>query len=114
MAGSYDFYIEQGATFSVTFTWRDATGALVDLTDYTAMLQIRQAIEDEDPVVDLSHANGITLGGALGTIAVTISASATEELELDQYIYDLKLTDADGVATRLLEGIVYVSRACSR
>jgi len=114
MAGKYDLYIEQGATYSKTFTWTDATGSAVDLTDFTARLHIRADIDDEDPIIELTHSNGITLGGAAGTIVATISAGDTELLELDQYVYDLKLTSAAGVATRLLEGTVFVSPAVTR
>jgi len=47
---------------------------------------------------------GITLGGAAGTIAITIDADYTSKLDDGTYVYDLELTSSSGIVTRLLEG----------
>jgi hypothetical protein len=47
---------------------------------------------------------GITLGGAAGTIVVTIDADYTSKLTSGNYVYDLELTSSSNVVTRLLEG----------
>lgn len=114
MAGEYTLCIEQGATFTRTFTWYNAAGAAVDLSNYTAALQLRVNKEDTDPVLSLTQLAGITLGGVAGTIAVTITAAQTAALTQERYLWDLKLTSSDGVATRLLEGPVVNSLAVSR
>ena len=41
-AAQYDILIEQGATFSRTFVWKDSSEVAVDLTGYTARMQIRK------------------------------------------------------------------------
>lgn len=42
-AGKHNFICEMGATFSRTVTWTDADGTPINLTDYTARMQVRQA-----------------------------------------------------------------------
>ncbi|WP_279631030.1 hypothetical protein [Rathayibacter sp. VKM Ac-2759] len=43
MAGKYNFTIEQGVAFTRVVTWKDASGALVNLTNKTARMQVRDA-----------------------------------------------------------------------
>ena len=41
-AGIYNATIDQGATWSVTVTYTDSNGAPINLTGYTAAMQVRQ------------------------------------------------------------------------
>ena len=113
-AGLYDITIEQGATFTLSLTWKDSTGAAVNITGYTARMQVRENYESESTLVSLTSAGGdIVLGGALGTIAVTIAASVTQLLQLEEAVYDLELVNGATV-TRLLQGKATVSREVTR
>lgn len=115
-AGKKDLVIEQGAEFSLTITYK-VSGAAVDLTDYSAYMQVRETKDATTAILDLSTdvGGGITLGGAAGTIAISVSGSAdadpnTYDLNFDTAVYDLKLVDATGETLRLLEGIVTLNR----
>lgn len=111
--GNYDFKIYQGATFSRVITWKDESGALVDLTGYSARMQIRKKI-DGDSIIELTTSNGrITLGGAAGTITLNISATDTAAL-LSNGVYDLELVASGNIVTRLLEGSVTLSREVTK
>ena len=113
-AGVYDITIEQGATFTMSLTWKDSTGSPVNLTGYTARMQVRTNYEAESTLVSLTSSGGdITLGGALGTIAVTIAATATQSLQLDEAVYDLELVNGATV-TRLIQGRAIISREVTR
>lgn len=113
-AGIYDITIEQGATFTLSLTWKDSTGNPVNLTGYSARMQVRTSYEAEDTLVSLTSSGGdIVLGGALGTIIITIAASATQTLQLDEAVYDLELVNGATV-TRLLQGRATVSREVTR
>ena len=46
----------------------------------------------------------ITLGGAAGTILITVASAYTESLPAATYVYDLELTSSDSTVTRILEG----------
>lgn len=113
-AGLYDITIEQGATFTLSLTWKDSTGAPVNITGYTARMQVRENYESESTLVSLTSSGGdIVLGGALGTIAITIAASVTQLLQLDEAVYDLELVNGATV-TRLIQGKATVSREVTR
>jgi hypothetical protein len=112
-AGVYDITIEQGATFTMSLTWKDSTGSPVNITGYTARMQVRTNYEAEDTLVSLVSPTNITLGGALGTIAVTIAATATQSLQLDEAVYDLELVNGATV-TRLIQGRAIISREVTR
>lgn len=113
-AGNYDFYIEQGATFNQTFIWKDSTGALVNLTGYTARMQVRQTVANDTVLLSLTTENGrISLGGSAGTIALTLDAATSAGITFARGVYDLELVHG-GVVTRLLEGQVDVSKEVTR
>ncbi len=111
--GSYDIKIYQGATFSQTFTWKDETDTPINLTGYSARMQIRASVDSSSTLVSLTSGSGITLGGAAGTIAVLISATDTASLSQNG-VYDLELVSGSGVVTRLLQGNVIVSKEVTR
>ena len=113
-AGLYDIIIEQGATFQMSLTWNDNTGSPINLSGYSARMQVRTSYEAEETLVSLTSLGGdIVLGGALGTIAITIAASVTETLQIDEGVYDLELVNGLTV-TRLLQGKATVSREVTR
>jgi len=120
--GTYNLCIYQGATVNLTFTWNagtccgsstvGATPQPVDLTGYTATLQIRQYQSTSAPL--LYDASGdITLGGTAGTIALVIPATVTEAFTFYSGVYDLLMTDSSGNVTALLAGNVTLQPAVS-
>ena len=113
-ATTYDILIEQGATYSQVVTYKES-GVAVNLTGYTARMQVRSTLESATTVVELTTANGrITLGGAAGTITLTISATDTASLTAGRGVYDLELVSGSGIVTRLLQGVATISRNVTR
>lgn len=114
-AAVYDLYIEQGATFVQPLVWKDSNGDPVDLTSYAARMQFRSSISSSTVLFSATTANGrIALGGALGTITITIDADDTAAFGFVSAVYDLELESASGFVTRLLEGGVEVSKEVTR
>lgn len=108
-AGTYKIECEQGADFTLNLTWRDGTGAVLNLTGYTARMDVRTSKDAATALVSATTENGrITLGGAEGTVQILIPASVTAGFAPGQYVYDLKLISATGRATRLIEGFFIV------
>lgn len=104
--GILDLDCYQGATFDYTLTWTTA-GSAVNLTGYTARMQVRESYDAGSAIVSLTNGTGITLGGTAGTIVLGLSATATAALDgtpQKQHIYDLELVSGSGVVTRLVEG----------
>jgi hypothetical protein len=105
--------IEQGATWEAVLTWK-INGTPVNLTGYSARMQARESHEATTTVISLASGSGITLGGALGTIALAMSAAATALLTAGKYVYDLELVSAGGEVTRLVEGTLIVTAEVTR
>lgn len=116
-AGTCNLCIDQGATFTRVFVWIagtccgcatvGATPGPVDLTGYSAAMQIRAYALSVTVLYDAS--SDLVLGGIAGTMTLTIPASATEGFTWWNGVYDLILTDSSGNVTRLLQGTVTVS-----
>lgn len=117
VANQYNIVVEQGGTFTLQITYKDSSGSAIDLTNYAARMEIRQAYTSASALVTLTSASGgsgdtsgIALGGAAGTITVVIAAATTGSLTAPATnVYDLELIAQNGSVTRLVEGKATVS-----
>lgn len=111
--GLYSPNAYRGETFSRVITWRDSAGALVNLTGYSAKIQIRDTVSNS--VLDeFAVGTGLTLGGALGTITWEMTAAETLALPTGNLAYDLRMTSGTSVVTYLLYGYVNVRETRTR
>lgn len=101
-----DITVEQGVTYKQSLIWQDEFGVALDLTNFTARMQIRHKLESVAPLVSLTELAGITLGGVAGTIDIVIVSDVTNAIENKKGVYDLELVSAAGEVTRLIEGNV--------
>jgi hypothetical protein len=101
--------IDQGATWEITFTYKGSNGSAIDLSIYTAALQLRTSYDATSPSLSLtSPSGGIVLGGTAGTIAITASATDTGNLTPGEYVYDLEIKTGTKVI-RLVQGRITVT-----
>ena len=108
-AQTYDITADQGATYSVVITYKNSNGTPINLTNYTARMQLRASYASTTAALSLTTENGrIALGGALGTITLTVAAATMETLEAKTYVYDLELITGATII-RLLQGL-FVNR----
>jgi len=110
--GTYNIVCPQGATFDRTFTIK-VNNAPLNLTSYTAAMQVRESYNSGTALVSLTNGSGITLGGTAGTVAVVISSTASAAIAPGAYSYDLEI-NSGGVVTRLLEGSFVVTGNVTR
>lgn len=109
-AATYDILIEQGATFQLNLVYKDSNDTPIDISGYTARMQVRRSYDAPTPLLDLTTENGcITLGGAAGTIAVEASSTLTKDLPTKPSVYDLELISPQSVVTRLIRGAATIS-----
>lgn len=117
-----DICIFQGATFSQTLYWEvGAPPVAVNLTGYTAKLQVRSTHKSKAVILELSTSNGrITLGtsGNMTTGAINLLISATDTAQLSvcddiKPVYDLEMTNS-GVVSRILQGNVIIAPEVTR
>lgn len=125
MADDQDFTVDQGATWRVQLYWTDESEAAVDLTGYTARMQVRRRVTDTNELLELTTENGrITLytgslpGGASPyNILLEVDAADMAALPATpqdrRWFYDLELVNA-GEVTRLLQGRFVVDPEVTR
>lgn len=110
MATKYNLAIEQGATFRRTLTWQQANKRPVNLTGYTALLQVRETAAATGVLLSLSTENGgLTIAGSTGQITILITDEQSLALTFTSGVYDLLLMAPNGDRVRLIEGKVTVS-----
>ena len=102
MSAKYNIVCDQATTFNLDFTIQTGN-VLWNLTGYSATMTIRPFVGSNTTTLVLTNGNGITLGGAAGTVSILISAAVTADFEPSRYSYDFVL-DSGTVVTRLLEG----------
>lgn len=111
-ATASNFTVTNGAT-GIYINGGIAT-APVNITDYTAALQIRSLPSSPSAVLSLTTGSGITITGATGTIAVHATAAQTTAIDEGPYYYDLEITSDQNVVTRVAQGQVVVSAEVTR
>lgn len=114
-AGVYDVTVEQGATFRLEAVYKDSAGAVVDLTGYTARMQIRKKKSSTTTLSDSTTANGeIVITAAAGKVVVEVPAATTALFGDRRAFYDLEIESSTGFVTRLLEGCVTITKEVTR
>lgn len=113
-AGIYNFTMDQGSNWDLNVVYKDANGNPINLTGYTAAMQLRQNYNSDTAVLTLSTSNGgITITGAQGKLVLSATAIQTGALDAGFYVYDLEITSG-GVVTRLIQGQVTVAGEVTR
>jgi hypothetical protein len=113
-AGIYNATIDQGSVWSVVLVYTDSNNVPVNLTGYTAAMQLRQNYNSEVANLTLTTANGgISIVGATGTITINATAVQTGLLDPGFYVYDLELTSGSNIS-RLIQGQLTVAEQVTR
>lgn len=107
--------IPQGATFRYKFAWVDAKKRAIDLTGFTARMQIRSSVSDPTVLVELTtENNGLIITPATGIVALHMSATQTADLNWTKGVYDIELIAVNGEVYRLVSGSVTVLQEVTR
>jgi hypothetical protein len=109
-AGTYNFILEQGATFNRILTVKENNSAM-NLTNYTVASKMRS-----------THDSGTVVGtftctisdATAGEITMQMTNSTTAAIEEGIYVYDLEITNSAGTVTRLMEGNITVNPEVTR
>ena len=109
-AGTYNFILEQGASFNRILSLKDKN-AVMNLTGYSVASKMRST-HDSSTVVGtltctISNASG-------GIITMSMPASTTAAIEEAIYVYDIEITSPSSVVTRLMQGTVTVNPEVTR
>jgi len=113
-AVTYNTTIEQGADWYVNFQWTDTSGNPINLSGYTAALQVRTSPLAKTTVLSLTSSSGIAITNGTGTLAVHATAAQTGAITNGLYSYDMEITSGSGIVTRLVQGSITVSAQVTR
>ena len=124
-AGKYDMTCEQGTTFIRTLAVlqpdleNDPTGEtfeIMDLTGYTARMQVRRTLDSTSKILDLTTANGaldVVFQDQVNVVRIFLPADVTASVDTSG-VYDLELVNQGGEVSRLVEGNFIVVREVTR
>ena len=111
--GRYNITVYKGTTFQLSPVWK-VDNLPVNLTGYSAKMQVRQ-FTDSSVAVELSTDNGkIVINAGLGQINMTLTAAQTTALTANSYQYDLNLTSPDGYVYKILQGAFVVNESVTQ
>lgn len=109
MAIKANLVIDQGATYSVTLDITDEEDQVIDLTGYTGAAQIRKHYTSSNSVPF-----SVSVVPLDGVVQLSLSANQTGSITAGRYVYDVELTNASGIVSRVVEGIVTVTPQATR
>jgi hypothetical protein len=104
MATVTNLSIDQGTTYSVTFTVNDDTGTARDLTNYQARSQMRRSYY----TTANTAFTAIVTSPLDGEVNISLTSTQTSALKDGRYVYDIELQAPGGAVERIVEGIVTV------
>ena len=111
------YSIDQGADWFATFIYQDPSGNPINMTGYTAALQIRSYPADTTAVLTLTTENGgISIDDLAGMVEVHATAEQTGLIDEGFYVYDLEVKDVlnGGIVTRLVQGQAQIDAEVTR
>ena len=97
--------VYQGADFETTFFVTKDNGANFDLTGYTGASLIKKHYDSSSSTTIVVE---IVSPPALGAVKLSLANSVTSGMHAGKYVYDVVLTSAQGVKSRVLEGVLTV------
>ena len=125
MPARHDITANQGETLNLHLSYTDSNDSVIDLSSYTAELQVRRTHYSSDKLLHLTGTTsgfggataGITgatggiylnrnsgnTGGETGGILIVAGATGTSLIPGGKHLYDLEI-NSNGTVTRLIEG----------
>jgi hypothetical protein len=106
----YDLVVDQGATLQRVFAIKNSAKRTIELTDYTARMQVRSWDEaSRDPVSEITAEytteNGyLEIIGSAGQVSLLVPPGDIAIFEPKAYVYDVEVESPTGETTRIIQG----------
>jgi hypothetical protein len=110
-ASATQFTVTNGATGN--YISGGLATAPVDITGYTAAMQMRSYPDNPTAVLTLTTDEGISIDGPTGTITLHATATQTGAINQGPYDYDIEIYQGSSV-TRVVQGQIEVSAQVTR
>lgn len=114
---NFQLVIEQGATFIFPVLYLNENGTPVNLTGYTAKMQIRETYPSDVALVTISTENGgIVIDPLIGRLDLTIDADITRALPAPwEGVYDVFVyAPTGGPEEKILGGQIIIDPQVTR
>ena len=112
---TYAIKLNQGSSYTLPLVLKDGEGALIDLSGYSAAMQIRIVPEAEEVIDELSTDNGrIVIDAENGKLTLSFPHEVTEADPAGQFFYDIEITSSDDEVTRILQGKIFINAEVTR
>ena len=109
-----NFKVVQGDTFSIIVTYQNPDGTDINLTQYTARMDVRNEPSGKILCASATTSNGISIDPLNGELTITFTPSQTRKFTTPNAAYQLKLISPSGVNTTILSGYFSVTPAVIR
>ena len=109
-----NFILTRGATFNPELIWENSDGTVVNLTGYTARMDVRADPTSAELLTQLLTGSGITIDGPNGKISLLIASATTKTFLWTSAAYDLFLTSGTGIVTALIFGRIIMKEAVTK
>lgn len=113
MASVYvnNLVINAGSDFTQSFTLEGSDNSALNLTDYSVNAQMRKWAGSSTAV---SFGSTIIVPKTLGRVVISLASTETQNLKPGRYVYDVLITDSQGIKNRVIEGMVLVREGVTR
>ncbi len=102
--------IDQGTTFTANIDCTSSDNTALNLTGYTVSGQLRKTYDS----TTFTSFTAIVANALTGRLSISLTPVQTGALSAGRYVYDVEITDAAGVITRVVEGQVEITPGVTR
>ena len=110
-----NFKVVQGDTFSIRVTYTDSSSSPIDITDFSARMDVRNEQGGKILCASITDSNGITIDGENGILDIEFTPSQTRKFTTPSAAYQLKIINSGtNEQNTLIYGYFSVSSAVVR
>ena len=116
-AGRHDLTMRTNETFHLDLKYRDSNGLPIDITNYTAQMQVRDKAGGSEVILDTEGpGNSVVIDGPHGKIDVYFPLSTMLAVTAKKGFYDLVLTSPppEERVDALIEGTVAFEKGVTK
>lgn len=88
--------IKKGSTYEHVYTYTDENGTPIDITGWTARMQIRVTIDAATYIYQALSGGDLSIGGVTGEVALSIPEEITAAFTFNAGVYDIELVKPNG------------------
>lgn len=108
-----DITIQQGADFEWNIEVQNSDKTPMDLTGWTAAMQVRATAADSTKLVDITTGGGITINAPGGIVIIDIPKATTQAYTWTNGVYDVEITNGSKTR-RIAQGFASLSPEVTR